>query len=418
MPPPILLDTTRLLTRLQHAAPTGIDRVDLAYARHFLRGHYSGQATAATPFGMRLLPDAQLAQLFATIERRWADQDPVSPDPVLAGVAAWLNGQPRAAKRTGRSNGLSRLRLPVAALRHAAALRWQEAVSSPRDAIYLHTSHLRLDRPALFDWLADRPDIRSIFFVHDIIPIEYPEFGVPGEAARHQIRMATVSRHAAAVVVSSHAVQDTLTRYLAAQSLRVPPITVAPIGVESIFEAPGGTALSAARPYFVVCSTIETRKNHLLLLQVWRELAAQLGADTPALIIVGRRGWESENVIDMLERCPAMHDHVVEAPGLSTPGLVSLLRGARALLMPSFAEGYGIPVVEALSLGVPVIASDLPVHREIAGPHARFHAPLDGLGWRDAILAANDPKPTGVTGFKAPRWSDHFVAVDRLVAGL
>lgn len=417
---PVLVDTTRLLTRLRHPAPTGIDRVDLAYARHFLRGAYRSQATAATAFGMRLLPNERLAQLFSAIERRWTDAVEPEADPVLARVTTWLSGEDRVAQAAASAPGLGRFRHPAAAIQHtAASLLWPEAATAPRDAVYLHISHLRLDRPALFAWLDTRPDIRPVFFVHDIIPIEHPEFGVPGEAARHRVRMQTVSRHAAAIVVSSEAVRNRLTGYFGKEALRTPPITVAPIGVEPVFENSGRAPIPGARPYFVVCGTIETRKNHLLLLQIWRELAADLEPDTPALIVVGRRGWECENVIDMLERCPAMQDHVMEAPGLSTPGLVALLRGAQALLMPSFAEGYGIPVVEALGLGVPVIASDLPVHREIAGDRARFLAPLDGVGWRDAILAASGTAAqAAAAGFKPPRWSDHFTAVDALVAGL
>jgi glycosyltransferase involved in cell wall biosynthesis len=257
--------------------------------------------------------------------------------------------------------------------------------------------------------------VRSVFFVHDIIPIEFPEYGVPGEAARHRIRMKTVSERAAAVVVSSEAVRRTFADYLAAEKLRVPPITVAAIGTEPAFQSRGGPALKAARPYFVVCSTIEARKNHLLLLQLWREMAAAHGPDTPALVVVGRRGWESESAVDLLDRCTAIQPHVIEAPGLSTPGLVQLLRGARALLMPSFAEGYGIPVVEALSLGTPVIASNLAVHSEITGPHARLLDPLDGPGWRDAILAAARGDIARPDGFRPPLWRDHFAIVDDLV---
>lgn len=417
---PILVDTTRLLTRLKHDAPTGIDRVDLAYARHFLRGSYAGQAAAATPFGIRLLPDRQVTALFDAIDRRWAEAMPTAEDRVLARIRAWLNGAARRSEPgPGTVQRARRRKLPVAEIaRMARSTLWQEAARVPQGAIYLHTSHLRLDRPELFSWLDRRPDVRSVFFVHDIIPIEHPEYGVPGEAGRHRIRMRTVAQRAAAVVVSSQAVRRTLTRYLEAEGLRVPPIEVAAIGVEPAFQVQDGPALSARRPYFVVCSTIEARKNHLLLLQVWRELAAQMGPATPALVIVGRRGWESENVVDLLERCPAMHDHVLEAPGLSTPGLVQLLRGARALLMPSFAEGYGIPVVEALSLGTPVIASDLPVHGEIAGPHAWLLHPLDGLGWRDAIRAASETPPPAPSGFRPPLWRDHFGVVDRLVAAL
>ncbi len=69
-------------------------------------------------------------------------------------------------------------------------------------------------------------------------------------------------------------------------------------------------------PYFVVCSTIEPRKNHLLLLHVWRELVRRDGADAPKLVIVGSRGWKFEAVAALLDRSPALRGHVVEVSGL------------------------------------------------------------------------------------------------------
>jgi len=86
----------------------------------------------------------------------------------------------------------------------------------------------------------------------------------------------------------------------------------------------------------------------------------------------------------MLERCPEIRDHVIEAPGLSTRSLKRLIDNARAVLMPSFAEGYGLPVAEALTGGIPVLASDLPSFRAMGEGVIRLD-PLDGLGWLAAI---------------------------------
>jgi glycosyltransferase involved in cell wall biosynthesis len=418
---PILVDTTRLLTRLKHPSPSGIDRVDLAYARHYLTGAADRLAVGIGYFGPRLLPERHRADLIGTITERWREDLPAARDPVLADLRRRLSGDATAtgAGRSASAGRVPRLKHEIAdQFLKASGFRWRRAEQAPQNAIYLHTSHLRLDRPEHFGWLERRPDIRAVFFVHDLIPIDFPEYAVPGEDARHRTRMATVARHAAAVLVNSAAVGARLSAHCAEAGLPSPPVTVAPLAVEEVFLEAQRRAADG-RPYFVICSTIEARKNHLLLLQVWRELAGRLGAETPALVIVGRRGWESEAAVDLLDRSPALRGHVFEASGLSTAGLAELVAGARALLMPSFAEGYGIPIIEALAAGTPVLASDIPVHREVAGGRATYLHPLDGPAWARAVerVAHADPE-TIAPGYSPPVWDQHFAIVNHVLAEL
>lgn len=417
---PIVFDVTRLLTRLRFGAPTGIDRVDLAYADRFLTGPpHTG--LSVTPLGPRLLREDATRAVLDALRPRWRS-DPPGASPAAERLSAWLGRPPEAPSpeplpraRTARMRGAADF-----ALRTLGASRQQDAARHvPRNAAYLHTSHLRLDRPPMFRWLERRPDVKPVFFVQDLIPIEFPEYGVPGEAERHRTRLATVSRHAAAVLTSSEAVAESFRDYAREAGLReVPRIVTAPIGIEDAFMA-GPAPLPAARPYFVVCSTIEARKNHLLLLQIWRDLARRLtAAEMPALVIVGRRGWESEAAADLLERCEAIRPHVIEAPNLPTRTLASLMAGAQALLMPSFSEGFGIPVAEAMGIGAPIIASDLPSHREITRGAAILLDPLDGAGWRHAILAAASQPLAPRRPGAAPTWSAHFETVEALLAEL
>ncbi|UMY18503.1 glycosyltransferase family 4 protein [Methylobacterium organophilum] len=417
----LAFDLTRLITRLRHASPTGIDRVDLAYARRYLAGPGQRFGVVLTPRGMRVLPQEEARRIVEAVADGWTENRTAEADPVYRRLA----GLPPLAAAGGAtaSGALHRRRRQAEALLRTARAGGVDAL--PAGTVYLHTSHLRLDLPGRFDWLYGRTDIRPVFFVHDLIPITHPEYGRAGEAERHGRRLATVAAHAAHVLVNSRDTGARFDAHCAQAGLRRPPARLAPLGVEPAFLARDAAAPRLARPTFLVCGTIEPRKNHLLLLHVWRALAERLGPATPRLLVIGRRGWEIEHVVDMLDRCTALHGHVEEVRGLTTPGLARLMRGATALLMPSFVEGYGLPVVEAAAAGLPVVASDLPVHREIAGAAAHFLDPLDGPGWRDAVLALSEPASAlrrqlaaRLDAFRPPSWEAHFETVDAVLDDL
>jgi glycosyltransferase involved in cell wall biosynthesis len=120
-----------------------------------------------------------------------------------------------------------------------------------------------------------------------------------------------------------------------------------------------------------------------------------------------------------------LRPHVAEVSGLTTEGLRRLIAGARAVLSPSFEEGYGLPVVEALAEGTPVVASDIPVFREISQGRALFLDPTDGPGWRRAIGELADSRSAlgegllgAARGFAAPAWPDYFREFEAFLASI
>jgi glycosyltransferase involved in cell wall biosynthesis len=282
-------------------------------------------------------------------------------------------------------------------------------------------SHHHLEKRRAVARLKQQVGARFVCLIHDLIPIEFPEYALPGQNDKHRRRIETAAALADAVIVNSAVTREGFAPYLA-RAGRAPPVVVAPFGVNLTAGALSEPA-NVKPPYFVCIGTIEARKNHLLLLNLWRQLAEKLGAAVPRLVLIGQRGWETESAIDMLERCPALRGVVFERTNVPDDEAARLVRGARALLLPSFAEGFGFPMVEALALGVPVLCSNLAAFRENGGDVPEYLDPLDGLGWRRAVIDYALPSSSRraaqlcrLSGWTPPSWHDHFAAVEALIA--
>jgi glycosyltransferase involved in cell wall biosynthesis len=402
----VLLDITRLLKNAARPTPTGILRVELAYAEHWLATRPDHIAFAAgTAFRRIGLVERERAAAFiAEISRLWRD-----------GEASW---------RT-----LWRLRLRAALIfatlfcRGEAPLHRRLRRGRGR-AVYIIVSHAHLDAPAKVARLKERTGVRLAYFVHDLIPWQYPELDTPGWEARVARRAAAAVRLADAIIVNSEDTRATFRRMLPHPESH-PPVVVAPLGVSCRVTDDAAAKPAGGPPYFVILGTIEPKKNHFFLLSLWRQLREQVGDAAPRLIVVGRRGWENENVVDMLERSRILRGFVEERGRLSDSAAAALLAGARALLVASVAEGYGLPLAEALSLGVPAICSNLPSLREVGASVPEYIDPLDGPSWRRAILdyaAPESPRRAAqlerLRAWRAPRWESHFERIDALVTAL
>ena len=422
----VLFDVTRLLARASFSTPTGIDRVDRAYLEalhaapavelHLVRVDALGPHLLSTRETERVLhllelgrerPETSAERASFAALRGWLASPAGTPPPRQAAA------NPEAAVGSPRAQPFRRL-----LDRSLADARLRSLLGRPGRAacLYVNTSHGQSYRAALARWLR-RTGIRSVFFVHDLLPIEFPQFNRAAEPARHAARMRTASDCARHVIVNSAVTRDVLQAYLAAQGRHVPPITVLPLGVGPHFGAsPAPVEGDAGTPgYFVVLGTIEPRKNHALLLRVWRQLVESQGPAAPRLVILGRRGWNNEALFRELDAPGTLGTFIVEWPGLGDPAVVELLRGARALLAPSFAEGYHLPVAEALALGTPVLVSDIPAHREIAGPHAEYVGPADDTAWLELVrdyagwhAPRRAARQIQIAAYQPPRWSDHL----------
>lgn len=372
----ILIDVSRLVWRLWRGGlPTGIDRVCLAYVEHFRARaqavvHRRGRFYVVTPRHSDLLFDLMVSR--QSFRRRFF-QMAIQAFPLVR----------RSPRRPGQ--------------------------------LYLNLGHTGLDEPLLAQWIG-RNRIRAVFLIHDLIPLTHPEYCRPGEEAKHRRRMEHVLASASGLIANSQATIGDLRSFAASVGSAMPPSVVASIAGQPAQSSVVPRAFE--RPHFVVVGTIEGRKNHRLLLHIWQRLAATYGARTPLLVIVGQRGWEAGTAIAMLDRASDLKSHVLELGSCGDEQLAAIIGGARALLMPSFAEGFGLPVAEALQLGTPVIASDLQVFREFAGDIPTYVDPLDGIAWLNAIVAyigestERERQQRAMAGYRAPDWPSHFKVVE------
>jgi hypothetical protein len=219
------------------------------------------------------------------------------------------------------------------------------------------------------------------------------------------------------VVVNSQDTAREIAAFAEREQLRMPPVCVAPLAPALSLVACADSTPPLPCPYFVVLGTVEARKNHALLLRIWRRWRAQAGSSAvPTLVVIGQAGWEAEAVLAELRGANA-DAALLWLDNADDTTVARYLQHAVALLTPSNAEGYGLPVVEALALGTPVLASDVPAHREAGGVAAQYLVPEDDQAWSSAVqmLAADAAAARGALqecGWQAPTWEQHFARVE------
>ncbi len=386
MPPPgRLLDLTRSVARLGQGPATGIDRVEAAYLARLLAGEVPLWGLVRTATGFLLL-----------------DRDG------CAGVRHLVLGE----AEPGRADLLSRLtrrsrpdlaRAEATVRRLALARAWRPGLARllarlPRGAGYLNLGHANLTGRTMAAMRAAR--LRSAVFLHDTIPLDHPGLCRPGVPKGFARKLAAAST-ADLIIHSAETTRAQTEAHLRAAG-RVPEGIVAPIGI-----LPGDASRARItppeRPYFVALGTIEPRKNHAFLLDLWDRLPA---AGRPLLLIVGRRGWADPA---LFARIGAAAD-VREMPGLNDDDVALLLSGARALLFPTLAEGFGLPALEAAALGTTVVCPPHEVFRELLGADPVYLTLSDTYAWTDAVMRltrAAERRPARAV----PAWEDHFNTV-------
>jgi glycosyltransferase involved in cell wall biosynthesis len=203
-----------------------------------------------------------------------------------------------------------------------------------------------------------------VLAVHDLMVWETPQWTAGRDPRDYASNMLSVIAEADQLVAVSRHTADVVAQAFAALGREVPPLRVArPSGLSpaaNVFGCPP-PGFDAVRPFVVYCSTIEVRKNHILLLHLWERLRLSLPPERlPVLVFAGRWGWGVETVRLAIERNWRLAPHVHVAAELGDAHLQWLYSHARFTVFPSFNEGFGLPVAESLAAGTPVVVSNHP----------------------------------------------------------
>ncbi len=249
-------------------------------------------------------------------------------------------------------------------------------------------------------------------FLHDTIPLDHPAFCREDAPRKFARKLETVSRAADLVICSTEDVKAKAAPHLSRMG-RVPPFLVAGLGADPVVPAPNEApqAVDFRAPYFVAVGTIEPRKNHAFLLDLWADWPKEAGdGAVPTLVIAGRRGWANRDTFRRLDTGDFIGRTVIECPGLSDGGIAALMASATGLLFPSHAEGFGLPGVEAAALGCPVLCTDLAVFREVLGNYPIYLPNHDRYAWLHAMRTMIRAQRSGLRREIRPAldWATHF----------
>jgi glycosyltransferase involved in cell wall biosynthesis len=267
--------------------------------------------------------------------------------------------------------------------------------------------------------------LRVVSVMYDLIPMKFPQFLPAPQHGYHNCFLHMIDNCDLIFCISASTEAD-LAEFVAASGR--PPVATEVIHLGAdVPAAPDPAEISdlAMRArllrgrFALAVGTLEIRKNYRLLVDLWADLLADPAFDLD-LVIVGMPGWEADDAIRRLRALPGFGTRVLWFQRLSDAGLSWLYTHCHVLVFPSLYEGWGLPVVEALQHGRPVIASSRGATPEAGLGAATILDPEDPAAWRAALLAeARAPRRAVVLEpGRLPSWEQTATAVARRLAQL
>ena len=264
-----------------------------------------------------------------------------------------------------------------------------------------------------------------VLMVHDVIPLRHPEFNFPLVPRVFRLWLDRMLPVTDCVVCNSRATQDDLQLFARETGTALPPAGAFRLGSDPVRVQPADAAVRAALqqflvggpPCFAAIGSFEPKKNYGFLLEAFERLWAR-GIDV-RLLVIGRESAECHDLIERVRRHPQQGGKLLTLFDATDAEVAFTYGHCRALVFPSMAEGFGLPLVEARTRGSLVIASDLPVFVELADEGVSIypqgsHAALEAL----VVEHSQAERRAGVAPMKSFTWQDSALQCVALFQGL
>ena len=238
-----------------------------------------------------------------------------------------------------------------------------------------------------------RAQVRALT-IHDLVSIFHPEWCYEGAESQMREVLASADPQRDFFIVNSEATAGEVKGFLNLEDSRV---FVTPFAADPVLFQPEADleviATTRARygipdgPYFLSLGTLEPRKNLAHLIRCFFRLIEQEGIEDLNLVLVGPTGWKTEETISAIEGRPDLAGRIVRTGFVKDQDLAAIYSGASVYVFPSLYEGFGLPILEAMRCGTPVITSSGGALGEVAGDAAMVVPPLDADALSDAMFS-------------------------------
>ena len=231
--------------------------------------------------------------------------------------------------------------------------------------------------------------VKLVLMCHDLISVKFgTRFHEPKSCQSFDRFVRWMLAHADMIVCPSQCTAQDLRDYAVQLGMRCPSLRIVPhgtaLGSAEVTPPPNAGKKISVGGFVLSVGTLEPRKNHALLLEVWQQLKEIHHAAAPMLVLAGSRGWMLDSLINEI-RSRGLRDTVMMLERVSDVELAWIYHNCRFTVFPSHYEGWGLPVAESLAYGKYCIASSAGAVPEVTQGLVRHLDPEDDEAWRHEI---------------------------------